>query len=377
MVAGDQDWEVATLDDLNTVGLRSTANFLNAQFPGTYYPECTPETFSWKLGSNNPAGRGFITVAISNGEVIGVFSLTRKTLIMKGEMLNAGEIGDAFTHPSYRRNGRCITPRDHLNVSGEYYDKSVFGRLVAETLFRARESGVEFVYGTPNRVARPSYLKRLGFIECSNGKIYSKYFLTEKFDRPRLFSFLVKRVSKLNYFYCKIFIRLHFGKDAVKPIEDKKLVMEVIKRIKFADYSESEFGMLLSEKYLMSRYINHPTMNYFFYEVQSKNQTLGIIIACEITRASGIKTLVVSDWLIANPVLTKRFHLVLGCLRGFTEKSQTISLWQGSKTAKAKFLGSGMFSRKTVSIVGRSLHDQKPTQDYVFTDFHFGWSDNG
>lgn len=377
MISGNQDWEVKSLDDLDIVGLQALADFLNSEFPGTYYPYCTPEAFNWKLGSDNPAGAGFITVAVSNGQVIGVFSLTRKTLTVNGMKLSAGEIGDAFTHPRYRRGGKCITPREHLNVADEYYDKSIFGRLVAETLFRARAGGVEFVYGTPNAVARPSYLKRLGFTECSNNEIYSKYLLTRRFNRPRILSPIIYSFSSTNHLYCKIMTRVRFGKNAIKRIEGKESIIELVNRTNFSDNKEIQFGMHFSKEYFLSRYVNHPTIQYLFFEIRSKNEMLGLIIACEVVRASGMKTLVVSDWLLRNPKFSKSFHIVLGSLRGFTKTAQTISLWQGGKTSRLMFPLSGMFSRKKVSIVGKSLLDKNPTHNFVFQDFHFGWSDNG
>ena len=134
----NQDWEVRSLDDLESNGLQLVSDFFNEQFPGVFYPKCTPEIFKWKLGSGNPAGAGFLTVAINNGLVIGVASGTRKILQENDELFNAIEIGDTFTHPDFRKNGKCITSMSQNASNDKYFTVSVFGRLVSETISRAQ-----------------------------------------------------------------------------------------------------------------------------------------------------------------------------------------------------------------------------------------------
>ena len=138
MGISDPDWEVKSLDDLNPGDLQLVSNFFNEQFPGVFYPECTPEIFKWKLGPSNPAGQGFLSVAMSNGLVIGAASGTKKIIIEDGKLISAIEIGDTFTHPDFRKKGKCITPPSDSAVEGEYFAISVFGRLVSETIMRSR-----------------------------------------------------------------------------------------------------------------------------------------------------------------------------------------------------------------------------------------------
>jgi hypothetical protein len=94
-------------------------------------------------------------------------------------------------------------------------------------------------------------------------------------------------------------------------------------------------------------------------------------------RASGVRTLVISDWITLKPEFTKKFNLIIGSLRVFSKNAQTISLWQIGKIPRYNLFLSGIFSAKSVSIVGKSLDDQTPTSDFIFSDFRFGWSDNG
>jgi hypothetical protein len=118
-------------------------------------------------------------------------------------------------------------------------------------------------------------------------------------------------------------------------------------------------------------------MEYSFYRVGTKEKVFGYVIATEIVRASGIRTLVISDWVTFNTEFTKKFPLILGCMRNFSRNAETISLWQSGRTPKYNLLLSGLFSGKRVSIVGKSLEDQTFTRELTFSDFRFGWSDNG
>ena len=373
----NQDWEVRSLDDLDSNALQLVSDFFNEQFPGAFYPKCTPEIFKWKLGSDNPAGKGFITAAIHQGKVVGVFSLTRKSMSKSGIKITVGEIGDAYTHPQFRRGGKCISPNEHLGLSEGYYEKSIFGRLVAETLFRAKMNGVKFVYGTPNAVAKPSYIKRFGFLECDGGRIFSKYLLTRHFQKSYFLSLISRVLSKFNYFYSKSLVQLYFGRNSICEVTGTEVLSDSYLKNGSSPKLRNEIEMLVDNEYILNRYINHPTLRYSFYCVRSKGITFGYIIGTEIVRASGIRTMVISDWITIHPAFIKRFHLLLGCLRDFSGKAQTISLWQSGRTPKLDLLFSGIFSAKQVSIVGKSLDDQISTTDFTFSDFHFGWSDNG
>lgn len=372
-----QEWEVRNLDTLDRSELQLVSDFLNSQFPGVFYPECTPEMFQWKLGPSNPAGRGFISAAICQGQVIGIVSLTRKNMIKNGVPIAVVEVGDVYTHPQFRRGGKCISPIEHLDLHDTYYEKSIFGRLVAETLFRAKLNGVKFVYGTPNAMARPSYLKRLNFLECGGERIYSKYLLTKHFKPSPILSPLIRILSRTNQTYSKFLMHLHFGKNAIVEVQGEEVLVGSKLNQSSVSSDPDQLEMSIDNQYVLNRYIEHPLLKYSFYRVSSRQGTVGYVIATEIVRASGIRTFVISDWITLKPEFGKKFNLIIGSLRAFSGKAQTISLWQIGKIPRYNLLLSGIFSTKSISIVGKSLDDQTPTSDFIFSDFRFGWSDNG
>lgn len=372
-----QEWEVRNLDKLDTSDLQLVSDFLNDQFPGVFYPKCTPEMFQWKLGPSNPAGRGFISAAICQGQVIGIVSLTRKNMIKNGVPIAVVEVGDVYTHPQFRRGGKCISPVEHLDLDDIYYEKSIFGRLVAETLFRAKLSGVKFVYGTPNAMARPSYLKRLNFLECGGERIYSKYLLTKHFKPSPVLSPLIRILSCTNQTYSRFLVKIHFGKNAIVEVQGEEVLVGSNLNQSSVSSEPDQLEMFIDNQYVLNRYIEHPSLKYSFYRVSSRRGTLGYVIATEIVRASGIRTFVISDWITLKPEFAKKFNLIIGSLRAFSRKAQTISLWQIGTIPRYNLFLSGIFSTKSVSIVGKSLDDQTPTSDFIFSDFRFGWSDNG
>ena len=223
----NQDWEVRSLDDLESNGLQLVSDFFNEQFPGVFYPQCTPEIFKWKLGLGNPAGAGFLTVAINNGLVIGVASGTRKILTENNETFCAIEIGDTFTHPNFRKNGKCITPMSQNASDDKYFTVSVFGRLVSETISRAQSSGVGFIYGTPNENSKPPYLKRLNFTEIDHGNIYSNVIITPRFVPLQKIRWVLRFSDSLIRLFVRALSYAVLGRNSIDEISDTEFLENI------------------------------------------------------------------------------------------------------------------------------------------------------
>ena len=177
--------------------------------------------------------------------------------------------------------------------------------------------------------------------------------------------------------YSKTLTRLQYGSSAITEISSTEIFNELQLENQLQKFKKNEVLMQVDKEYILNRYVNHPLLKYRYFRVNSKVNTLGYIIGVEILRASGIRTMVISDWIALEPEFYKKLNIFLGSLRSFSGKAETISLWQGEKTPKFSLLTSGVFSRKEVSIVAKSLDNQIDTKDLVFFDFHFGWSDNG
>jgi hypothetical protein len=192
-----------------------------------------------------------------------------------------------------------------------------------------------------------------------------------------LLSLLVKSLTLINSSYSKTLMRLHYSSNAITEISSTEIFNESQLENQGQKFKRNEVVMQIDKQYILNRYVNHPLLKYRFFRVNSKVNTLGYIIGVEILRASGIRTMVISDWIALEPEFFQKLNIFLGSLRNFSGKAETISLWQGRKTPKLNLLTSGVFSGKEVSIVAKSLDNQIDLEDLAFFDFHFGWSDNG
>ncbi|MDP1852183.1 MAG: hypothetical protein Q8K48_07190 [Candidatus Planktophila sp.] len=373
----NQDWEVRSLDDLDPSGLQLVSDFFNEHFPGVFYPKCTPELFTWKLGSGNPAGKGFLTVAMSNGLVVGTASGTRKILIENDKLIEAIEIGDTFTHPNFRKNGKCISPRPPGTDTDKYYTVSIFGRLVSETIARAKLNGVHFIYGTPNENSKPPYLKRLKFKEIDKGNIYSKVILTPEFAPLKRIRWILNISQSIVQIYTRGLSYLILGKNSLYEISNFEFLENYNKGIYVTEHNPNKIYLVNNYQVLYHRYVLHPNQKYRFFQVTVKGAKRGVFISTEVLRSSGVSSFVVSDWLFSDEKIQRSLSLFISKLRSYNRNTETISFWEHGRPANVKQLSLGIFPRKRVSVISKDFRNSDSDNASEFGDFHIGWSDNG
>jgi len=373
----NQDWEVRSLDDLDSNGLQLVADFFNEQFPGVFYPKCTPEIFKWKLGSSNPAGSGFLTVAMCNGLVVGTASGTRKILTENNKAFDAIEIGDTFTHPDFRKNGKCITPRLAGTATDKYFAVSVFGRLVSETILRAQMNGVGFVYGTPNENSKPPYIKRLNFTEIDHGNIYSNVIVTSKFAPLRKIRWALSFSNLLNQLFARALSCIVLGRNSVHEISDTEFLANFTQKYYSTAHVPDKIYLVRNSQILNHRYLMHPSHIYRFFQVNVKGLRKGVLITTEVLRSSGVSSFVVSDWLFLDQKVEKRLALFISKLRSYNQNSETISFWELGGPGKVTKLFLGVVKHKKVSLIGKDFRITESDKSPEFGDFRIGWSDNG
>jgi hypothetical protein len=377
MGQSNPDWEVVVLDDLDTHSLQLVSDFFNEQFPGVFYPECTPDVFKWKLGPNNPAGSGFLTVAMNNGVVIGTASGTRKILASNNQSISAIEIGDTFTHPNFRKNGRCLTELTNTTEIDSYFTRSIFGRLVSETITRARLAGVEYIYGTPNENSKPPYLKRLKFKEIDNGKLNSNVILTNQNAFLHKIRPLVILSTKFSQIYTCALSYLVFGKNSLLEITAEDFLDFCSQEFLVVHDKEDGIYLKRTPEILKHRYVKHPSYNYRFFQIAVKDVVKGVLITCEVVRSSGVSSHVVSDWLISDKRIEKKITFFISKLRLFSQNSEIISFWDFGGPSKLTKFFHGIIVRQKISLISRDFINSSGQNVAEFGDFHMGWSDNG
>ncbi len=374
-------WDVKTFDDLREEDLSLVADFFNQNFPGVFFPQCSPEIWKWKLGPSNPAGRGYLTVAFCNGRVIGTTSGTRQTLTLGEKSVAAMEIGDTFTHPDFRKNGFCA--EDYPGASGKehYLNRSVFGRLVTETLDRASRDEVEYVFGTPNENSRPPYLSKLNFREIGYGKVMSRSLLVS----ARTFSPRYK--IPVFFLVCASKLAVRIGAVATLPkfrVKEGNFddLAHSLRQLKPRDDSPNKSGQSLCFRrdldFFEHRYLRHPSYNYRYFQVTAKKELIGWVICTHLRRQSGRETLVISDWVGFSDSFGKFLPNYVSLIVPLFKGLDSVTVWV-AKTATAPFRWRrlGFLGTKNVSIIERCLTNTNSEQVQEFANFRIGWSDNG
>ena len=362
---------------MNPGDLQLVSDFFNEQFPGVFYPECTPEIFKWKLGPSNPAGQGFLSVAMSNGLVVGTASGTKKIIVEDEKLISAIEIGDTFTHPDFRKKGKCITPPSDSAVEGEYFEISVFGRLVSETIMRARAEGVTYIYGTPNENSKPPYLKRLKFSEIDKGKIISNVILTSKMKSLRKVRWVLASLEIFAQLFSHILRYIIFHKNSIQEITKNDFLLFSSQEYNLIQNEPGKVFLVNNTEVLKHRYVNHPSHQYRYFQIEIAGIKKGVLITCEVIRSSGLSSFVVSDWLISDKRIEKRLSLFISKLRSYSKQSETISFWEHGGSTRLTNLLLGVFKRRNISVISKDFRETSDFKLSEFGDFRIGWSDNG
>jgi hypothetical protein len=357
-------WEVVVVDDLDPGLLKLVSDFFNECFPGVFPGPCKPEIFEWKLGNSNPAGRGFLTVAMAQGRVIGTTSATVKKVKIDENIMTVLEIGDTFTHPEWRKKGNCNSSTEHLAYPDEYFSKSVFGRLVLETMYRAKQSGFTFIYGTPNGNSYPPYIKRLSFQELNQSTIVNQLTIGMNYAKKNV---LIKSYGKMihNFYELRNRIRIH----PIKIVEFNPL----LDNSPFDDKSgHTVTGLAIHSdlEWIKHRYLLHPSSTYRFFRILNGKDVKGVIVATTLMRPSGFRTLLISEYWSEQTSFSQKLKEISVLLQKNFSRVEVISFWRLSNQRR------GPFSRR-IRIIGKNLKTENGVTERNFENFHMGWSDNG
>lgn len=130
--------------------VRKMTEFRNL-FPANPVRSSTEAYFRWKI-EENPAGRGTIHLAERAGRTAGSCTLTPRAVRVFGRDGLAGECGDAYTHPDFRRQG-------------------VFVETVGSCTRWAVEQRIEVVFAIPNAKSQAGCETRLNYGQCPHIKL--------------------------------------------------------------------------------------------------------------------------------------------------------------------------------------------------------------
>ena len=267
--------------------------------------------FRWKLGDMNPAGNGYLSLAMVGDRVVGTVSITMKRALLEGKEIICGEVGDSYSSVSIRRRSRPSSLSVFDNNPKSYINRSVFGRLAMETRKRAELDGVHIIYGTPNNKAYPGWTKRLGYFHLGkyNNTTMSRptmNMLVKKIPLLRLVKFILLGVEKIfNLFLLFINRYLSRGKINIKKEwpSDSEL-NDLWGRVLPA----KGFSLIRDAAYWQHRYNAHPLAEYKLLSIWDADVLRGVIVARLYSGPDGKRIVSILEWMCDESV---RFEYIL------------------------------------------------------------------
>jgi hypothetical protein len=371
-------WQAVTDDQLERV--EEASYFLQNNFcPTDAETMWSSDYFRWKLGQANPAGHGFLSLALLKGQVIGTVSLTKKRVLLNGVEYLGGEVGDSYTAISMRRNGRPydLSAIDKNPLS--YINRSIFGRLASDVRFRAEANGVSLIYGTPNKNAYSGWVKRLSYFDlreyenCSYTRPTARLFIT-RFPYARGVAFLIRILERgINATQAAVY-KAKFGKGlsieyGAPELLELDMLWERCRPIQ-------GFSLVRDAIYWKHRYLEHPLVKYGFFCVRKSGQLQGVVTTRVAKIGGGQRVVYFTEWMLESAIEIE--YLLSGIIQHYRDADiDMFNMWtqNGSKVARAA--KANLFQpRLSVPIIFADTRLARELQ--AITDsihFHLGSSD--
>lgn len=372
------EWISINGDNLSLSG--EAVAFLQGEFcPLDVDDIWSTEYFQWKIGSGNPAGPGFLSLAILDDKVVGVVSLTKKRVLINGLELIAGEVGDTYTSAAIRMRGKpaILSPIDSDPAS--FINRSVFGRLATELRVRAEACGIGIIYGTPNSNAYPGWTKRLSYFDF---QAYSNY----SFTRPT-WRMLIRRHP---FFSCAKYVlqlmentlisaqvKICNAKNSSLLFEFEKPTEKQVNELWARIRPSKGFSLVRDFIYWRHRYLDHPLAKYNFCCIYRKGSLVGMAVV-RLTMTTGeIPILFIVEWMLEDDVPFN--YLLTNILQACKAwKIDAFKFWANGSGREGGLAWKNLFLKRSRvpiilfdSIAGRSL--EKMSSDSFC--FHMGSTD--
>lgn len=372
-------WSAVNDDELRMTG--RAVRFLQGEFcPPGADPIWSPEYFRWKLGPSNPAGRGYLSLAVLDDRVVGTSAIKRTRLVIDGVQCIGGEVQDAYSASAIRRMGRFrnLSPRDPDPDS--YFNKSIFGRLTSDVKERAEAAGITILFATPaNDNSYPGFVNKLGFFDCSGFQVESfarptAKLVSRKYPSLGFMSTPLRHIENIaisfqDNFYSRGICR---GVTSIEGVPSVEEFSELWARLR----PRRGFSLVRDASYWRHRYLEHPIAQYTFLRLLERGHLVGIIVARLFSANGGKRVVSVAEWMLEEGIpfgyalsVTVRYFKDLGV--------DIFNLW-AERSCQKKAAGRGLFlSRGRVPIIFADTPDARLLQATpAVNHFYLGSSDN-
>jgi len=364
-------------DDLHLID--KAVAFLQGEFcAADADPVWSIEYFQWKLGPANPAGTGYVSIAMLDNKVVGVVSLTRKRLLVNGRQVAGGEVGDSYTSARVRRRSQpaALSLLDSDPLS--YINRSIFGRLASETRARAESDGIRLIYGTPNANAYPGWTKRLGYLDFQgyDNYTYSRptwRMIVKKYPNLALAEGLIRVLDNalisIHATICRIAnssLKFDLRPPNINEIE------ELWRHIK----PETGFSLVRDGNYWQHRYLEHPLAKYVLFGVRRDDVLVALAAVRLMSVSGGKRLLLIAEWMSNKEV---PFNYLLSNILDASKdwEVDVTSLYAGASAHEAKESRRCFFLRRgRVPIILADTsegHELNSIKDQIF--FYLGSTD--
>ena len=374
-------WSAVNDDELRMTD--KAAKFLQEEFcPPGADPMWSTEYFRWKLGSANPAGKGYLSLALLDDSVIGTISIVKRRLLINGNECIGGEVQDAYSAGVVRRNSRCISLSQKDSDPNSYINKSIFGRLTSDAKDRAEADGISIIYATPtkqNSKSYPGFVKKLGFFDCNGFRVGS-------FSRPTS-KLVTRKYPSLSFLSAPLRHIEAFSISLQKNIYNRGLCKSFTSDISVPSADELDelwirlkpvkgFSLIRDASYWRHRYMEHPIAQYTFFNIRERGHLVGIIVARLFLASGGKRVVAIAEWMNDEHI---PFGYVLSVILNYYKDSgvDIFNLWAERPIQKRAISRSLFFSGGGVHVILADTSAARSLQtDAAINNFYLGSSDN-
>lgn len=324
------------------------ADFLQSEFcPSDGAPIWSAEYFRWKLGPENPAGAGYVSVALVDERVVGVVSLTKKKLLIDGHETIGGEVGDAYTSGRMLRRAQPAELSELDSDPNSFINRSIFGRLAAEVRARAEADGIQVIYGTPNKNAYPGWTKRLGYFEL-------KGYVNQSFSRPtwRMVLQRFPGLGAVRGLLCVADNGMASAHAWLWRVAQQKFVFnqilptdQEIERLWSRTKPVAGFSLVRNAAYWRHRYLTHPLAEYGFFCVRKNGELISLTVVRLVSLGGGRRVCSIVEWMSEEQVAFGYLlsQLVHACRNW---EIDLFTFWTKAGGAEARAARFSLFSRR-------------------------------
>jgi len=350
MTCGQRHWRIVPSDKLTRETVIRMAEFFSER-PESVVRKIsyTPEYFLWKI-NKNPAGPGYVSLAMDEDRIVGILTLTRRRLWFRGREVMAAEMADGIVDQDYRGRG-------------------IHATLVEDTRTRALGDEVKLIYGIfdHNNISLRIHEKRCSSLRKPNMDLFIWVLPLRPVERL---------LGKSNGMESHIRSGVFEGVRAPKPNSQAlDLAQHQDHRLRF-DASFDRLNVTLRDRYdalfsrsaedLKFRYVDNPEKE--SYRMLLKRDATDEIEAVLIYRSiirDDLKVLFVTDLLgTDNDSVIDLWTNIL--YWGLTNDHDTVALW----TTRRWFEQFGEFPYPPVPIVRREfvLFHNEPAEKLLKDD---------